>query len=331
VLADALVLVAAAQLLQPLLELGLPRRLELGAQNAFDVDEHLVGRLVALGWRQPHRARDDALHRLAEALLGLARRRVLALLDLEELLEIRGRLERQPLGHHAVEHRTDGEDVGPLVERRARGLLGRHVRDLALDDARRSLLALALRLGDAEVAQLDLALLADEDVVGAEVAVNDAQGLPAPRLGVRIGQRAAHDGDDVQREGGREDHARSVRALEDLLQVPPVDQLHHQEVAFARDAQVEHLHDVAVLEAHRDVPLVQQHVAELRVGRELREDALEDDVLLETLGAVLRREEDLGHASVGELAENGVAAVTRHQRPVRYHGRVENRPFAPPP
>ena len=42
-----------------------------------------------------------------------------------------------------------------------------------------------------------------------------------------------------------------------------------------------------------------------------RQDPLEHDLLLETLGAVLGGEENLGHAAVGELAENGVAAVRR--------------------
>ena len=156
-------------------------------------------------------------------------------------------------------------------------LLGRHERDLALDDAGGGLLALALRLGDAEVGQLHLALLADEHVVRADVAVDDAQRLAVAALAVRVGERAADLGDDVEAERGREDHRRRVGALEDLLEVPAVDQLQHQEVAPRRDAEVQHLHDVAVLEGHRDVSLVEEHVAELRIGRILREDALEDD------------------------------------------------------
>jgi hypothetical protein len=33
---------------------------------------------------------------------------------------------------------------------------------------------------------------------------------------------------------------------------------------------------------------------------------------LKTLGAVLDAQEDLGHASIGELADDGVATGTRH-------------------
>ena len=40
-----------------------------------------------------------------------------------------------------------------------------------------------------------------------------------------------------------------------------------------------------------------------------RQDPLEHDVLLEPLGAVLGGEENLGHPAVGELAQDGVAAM----------------------
>ena len=103
------------------------------------------------------------------------------------------------------------------------------------------------------------------------------------------------------------------------LEIPAVDQLERQEVAPARDAEVQHLRDVAVLEAHRDVRLVQHHVAELRIGRIRRQDPLEDDRLLETLGAVLDGQENLGHAAVGELAQDCVAAVRGHSRRLGYH------------
>ena len=144
-------------------------------------------------------------------------------------------------------------------------------------------------------------------------------GLPSRRLGVRVGQRPADAGGDVQAQRRRPDHGRRVGALQDLLQVPAVDQLQHHEVAPAGDAQVQHLRDVAVLQAHRDVSLVEQHVPELRVGGVLGQDPLEHDRLLETLGAVLDGEEDLGHPAVGELAQDCVAPVRRHSRRLRYH------------
>ncbi len=59
------------------------------------------------------------------------------------------------------------------------GLLGRHVLHLALDDPSLGLDAIELRLGDPEVADLDVSVVAHEDVRGAEVAVYDVESLAA--------------------------------------------------------------------------------------------------------------------------------------------------------
>src|SRR5262249_59647042 len=83
-----------------------------------------------------------------------------------------------------------------------------------------------------------------------------------------------------------------------------------------------HLGDVAVLEAHRDVGLVQHHVAELWIGRIRGQDPLEDDLLFEPFGAVLDGQEDLGHPAVGELAQDRVAAMRGHRRRLGYHPRT---------
>jgi hypothetical protein len=150
---------------------------------------------------------------------------------------------------------------------------------------------------------------------------DDAQRLAVPDLRVRVGQRPADAGGHVQAQRRRPDDRRPVGALEDALQIPSVDQLQRQEVAPAGDAQIQDLRDVAVLEAHRDVGLVQHHVAELGIGRIRRQDPLEDDELLEALGTVLGRQENLGHAAVGKLGQDGVAAVRGHSRWLRYHPR----------
>ena len=114
----------------------------------------------------------------------------------------------------------------------AQRLLGRHVLELALDDAGLGALALAERLGDAEVGHLDLALLADEHVLGADVAVDDLQRLAAAVLApVGVGQRPAHLGHHVERDAPGQGEARLLGAPPDGGEVPAVDQLEHHEVA----------------------------------------------------------------------------------------------------
>ena len=58
-------------------------------------------------------------------------------------------------------------------------LLGRHVRDLALEHAGARLERRVHRLRDAEVDDLHLAVVGDEDVVRGHVAVDDAERRPS--------------------------------------------------------------------------------------------------------------------------------------------------------
>ena len=93
--------------------------------------------------------------------------------------------ERSHAREHLEEHRPEGEDVRAVVHRLAPDLLGRHEAHRPqhharfrgrggvslvsfLDDRRRT-----RQLGEAEVEDLDPAVVRDEDVVGLEVAVDD--------------------------------------------------------------------------------------------------------------------------------------------------------------
>src|SRR4029077_8959680 len=59
---------------------------------------------------------------------------------------------------------------------------------------------------------------------------------------------------------------------------------------------------------------VDEHVAELRVGVERREDPLEHHGLLETLRAVLLGQENLSRTAVGDLAQDRVSRARAHRR-----------------
>jgi hypothetical protein len=64
-----------------------------------------------------------------------------------------------------------------MVHGQAADHLGAHVAELALEDAGLSLLTLRCRAGHAEVDQLHLTGIADDDVLGRYVAVNDVERL----------------------------------------------------------------------------------------------------------------------------------------------------------
>src|SRR5207244_10503470 len=82
-------------------------------------------------------------------------------------------------------------------------------------------------------------------------------------------------------------------------------------------AEVEDLHDVRVLHAGRDLGLVDEHLDEAEIGREVRMDALDDDDLLEAEGTGEPRTEHLGHPADPASLEQLVLATAPRQGPRR--------------
>ena len=83
----------------------------------------------------------------------------------------------RPPGEDLPEDDPERVEVAPPVDVLAARLLGRHVAELALEDA--LLLGEEARARDAEVGDLHRALEREEDVLRAHVAVDDVERLPA--------------------------------------------------------------------------------------------------------------------------------------------------------
>jgi hypothetical protein len=88
----------------------------------------------------------------------------------------------------------------------------------------------------------------------------------------------------------------------------PGDELHHQVVATVLLAQAEGLDDVRVVELRAQAGLVEEHLHELAVLREVVVQALHDDVLLEPGRAVDPGEVDLRRAAEREQRDQLVVA-----------------------
>jgi hypothetical protein len=163
------------------------------------------------------------------------------------------------------------------------------------------------RLGDAEVGHLDLALVAQEHVLRADVAVDDPERsklLVASPVGVI--EPLGDLGGDVGcgRDGDRLPAA--PRPREQRREVEPVHVLHRDEQRLAHAAEIEHLHHVRVREAHRELGLAHEHLDELGLPRQLRQDPLDDEDLLEAFDAVGLGTEDLGHPALADLLEERI-------------------------
>jgi hypothetical protein len=86
------------------------------------------------------------------------------------------------------------------------------------------------------------------------------------------------------------------------------DVLHGDEEVLLLLAQLVDLHHVGVGQRRDQARLLQEHLDQLGLGREVGEDALDHHHALEATHAALAREEDLGHAAIGEPIEDLVAA-----------------------
>ncbi len=183
-------------------------------------------------------------------------------------------LEGALAGRHFVEDRPQRELVGAEVERPAARLLGRHVADGPHDRAgprrRRDvgdLFILGLQeLRQAEVEDLDDAVLRDHDVFGLQVAVDDPGGV---RLGEPVGDLVR----DVEQPLGRQ-----RTALHHFPQGLPVHQLHRDVDRRVRGPDLVDRDDVVVVQGRGRARLLLEPVAPVGVGRKLGRKDLDRDL-----------------------------------------------------
>ena len=159
-------------------------------------------------------------------------------------------IRQQLVGEHA--HR---EHVRAPVDRLAADLLGREVGGGAQRDPRLRQVRLGLeRLGDAEVHDLDGAVVQDADVGGLDVAVHDV-GV------VRVGEAVGDRHQDLDLAGDRD----RIAALDLLVEVLSGQELLDDVGDAVLDAEVVDRGDVAVVEVPGELGLAEETVLDLLV------------------------------------------------------------------
>jgi hypothetical protein len=131
-------------------------------------------------------------------------------------------------------------------------------------------------------------------------------------VGVR--QTATCLGTHVDRLGQWKPQAAPVQAVLNFLEVRPFDELHDEEVGVLTRADVEDRDDVRVVEAGGQPRLIEEHVDEVLVLREVREHALDRDALLEALDASRFAQVDLGHAAGFEALDDAIPVISHGAR-----------------
>ena len=260
--------VAGRQLVQPTRKFALSCGVERLAQQCLDLHHHLVRAGIAARRLLLHGVLDDASNLGMYVRIGFVGRDEICLANAQQDIQIRHGPEGTLSGCHEVEEGAGGKEVGARVQLFAGGLFWRHEIELALDDAGSGPLALVHGLGNPEIRQLDFPLLTDENILRTYVAMNDAEGLAIAGLAVRIGQSPADLGGGIERERCGEGKRHRLGPCEDGRKIPAIHHFQHKKRATASLPEIENLHDVAVVQAHRDVRLVHQHVAQLRILRQ---------------------------------------------------------------
>jgi hypothetical protein len=290
---------------QPGQELGHPagvggRRVD--REPALQRLAHLVAARVALVLLGGQRAQDDVVELGRHPRRPAARPQDLGVASPgQQILRLLlARREELAPGQELPQHDRGRVLIAAAVELLAPRLLGRHVRDLAVDDAGRGLLELERRRRQPEVGQLHLARVRDQDVGRRDVAMDQLQ----IREGVGVGQAAAQLLDDVDRDVDRERDLLLRAAVPDRAQVAALDEVHRQEQLAVDLAGVEHRDQVAVGQLDDDLGLVAEPGHVLGVGQ-VRQDGLDDHHALEAAVAG-DREVQRAHATLGQGSEKVV-------------------------
>ena len=170
------------------------------------------------------------------------------------------RLEEATTRERLPEDHRHGIEVGELGDLVTFELLGRHVRDLALELAGARLLETHGSLRHAEVEEPRHAVGADDDVLGGHVAMDDLERLTVGVRRLVDGVQCVQRGDDDPADD-RNGHwdvllAGSAHQLADGL---ALDVLHDETQVVVGADHIDGAHDVAVLHAARERELVEKH------------------------------------------------------------------------
>ncbi len=304
------------ELRDELRELEGAHRLALPEQELLQVRLHLPAALVTLLAVLGQRPLDDALQVLGHVGTPDGYGREGRVEDRVHQRDLAAGLEGLTPRHQFVQHDPERVDVTAQVERLVPELLGRHVGHLPLERANLGLVHLIARLGDAEVHDLHGPRSRQEDVVGADVPVHQAQRLTGVGVGelVRVGEPLADGGDELRAVGQWQRPAHRMGPAHQRAEVGAIDVLHGQEVHAVRLAEIEDLDDVGMVELGGESGLGQEHLDELGLVDQMREDLLHHQGLLEPHGPRHTRPVDLGHTAMPKLSKQLVPA---HPRAVR--------------
>jgi len=218
-------------------------------------------------------------------------------------------------GHqqHFGEDDSEREEIRAPVHLLGVRRLGAEVPHFPLDDPVLGVLLAVARTGDAEVGQLDLAVVGDDDVPGADVAVDDLLRLPVrrPKL-VRELEAGADIGDDLCGQAPGTSSIERTEALQHPKDVAARNILHRDVRQSVGLAKVENLDDVGVDQPRRDLRLVGEHAKKSGTFEQVGMNSLDGDGLGKPADSHHLRPKDVGHPPGGDLVDQNVLPKSFH-------------------
>ena len=231
----------------------------------------VLRRLVALRWILLEHAVEHHGEGLGYVVPDLPDRNRLYGRLLHENLLRRLAVKRGSAGEHLVQHDTEAVDVRPVVGPLAGRLLRAHVLRRADHHPLGGQLRrgrIVGRLGDPEVGHEHVSGGIEQDVVGLDIAVDDALAM-----GVREGVR------NLPRNARRVADGQALVALQELAQRRAVHAPHRDvEDLVPVPANLVDLHDVRVLEPRDSARLAHEALRQRRGGREAEVENLDREV-----------------------------------------------------
>lgn len=219
-----------------------------------------------------------------------------------------------------------GKEVGAGVGHRVVRLFGREVLVLARDHLAFLVVHQVEGLRDAEVGELHVALVGHQDVLRADVPVDDVQvAAVAVVLLVGVGEAPGDARDD---EGGEVDGdllAQLAVLVDEDLEVHAADKFHHHEILPADLAEMVGLDDVGMDQVRDQPGLADEVLLELLDRREFLADQLDGHDFLEIANAELHRLVDHAHAALRELVQHLVVNLVEEVFDGRHDTRGKSR------
>ncbi len=207
-----------------------------------------------------------------------------------------------------IENDSAGPDIHSMVYWHASGLFRSEVADFAFNQAGAGVFAQTFcSFGYSKVDEFDLAFLADQNVLGVDVAMNHAKSLPVFLKLMRRMESGADLRHDFEADFGWNGLIPATCDAVQCRESVSVDPFQYLVWNTLKDPDIEHFDDVGVPHQRSDTRFIQEHLLVLGVARELRPNRLDRYQFFKSETSCYASEPDHGHSAFGDAGQQFIS------------------------